>query len=118
MKEDEDQINDLVIFYSVTQINDLEHRKAKNNPSEQKEEKRIQKNEDRISSLWDNFKYPNICITWVPAGEEKQQEIGSLFEKIMKENLPNLCRKEMCKCRKHRDSQTRWIQRGSLQGTS
>ena len=83
MKEDEDQINDLVIFYSVTQINDLEHRKAKNNPSEQKEEKRIQKNEDRISSLWDNFKRSNICNIGVPEGQEKEQELGNL-KKIMK----------------------------------
>ena len=29
------------------QINDLEHKKAKNNQSEQQEEKRIQKSEDR-----------------------------------------------------------------------
>ena len=26
----------------------------------------------------------------VPEGEEKEQEIGNLFEKIMKENFPNL----------------------------
>ena len=26
----------------------------------------------------------------VPEGEEKEQEIGSLFENIMKENFPNL----------------------------
>ena len=30
------------------QINDLEHKEAKNNQSEQEEEKRIQKNEDSI----------------------------------------------------------------------
>ena len=30
------------------QINDLEHKEAKNNQSEQQEEKRIQKNEDSI----------------------------------------------------------------------
>ena len=38
------------------QINDLEHKEAKNNQSEQQEEKRIKKNEDAVSSLWDNFK--------------------------------------------------------------
>ena len=26
----------------------------------------------------------------VPQGKEKEQEIGNLFEKIMKENFPNL----------------------------
>ena len=43
-----------------------------------------------ISSLWGNFKRSNICIIGVPEGEEKEQEIENLFEKIMKENFPNL----------------------------
>ena len=42
------------------QINDFEHKEEKNNQSEQQEEKIIQKNEDSISSLWDNFKRSNI----------------------------------------------------------
>ena len=67
------------------QINDLEHKEANNNQSEQQEEKRIQKIEDSISSLWDNFNRSNIRITGVPDGEEKEQEIRNLFEKIMKE---------------------------------
>ena len=68
------------------QINDLEHKEAKHNQSEQKEskkKKRIQKNEGSISSLWHNFKRSNIHIRGVPE-EEKEQEIGNLFEKIMK----------------------------------
>ena len=72
------------------QINDLEHKEAKNNQSEQQEGKRILKNKDSVSSLYDNFKHSNICIIGVPEGEEKEQEIGNLFEKIMKENFPNL----------------------------
>ena len=39
---------------------------------------------------WDNFKHSNIRIIGVPEGEEKEQEIRNLFEKIMKENLLNL----------------------------
>ena len=53
------------------------HNKKKKNP-----------NEGSISSLWDNFKRSNIRTTG-PEGEEKEQEIGNLFEK-MKENFPNL----------------------------
>ena len=41
-----------------------------------------------MSSLWDNFQSSNIHIG-VPE-EEEEQEIGHLFEKIMKENFPNL----------------------------
>ena len=68
----------------------MEHKEEKHNQSEQQEEKRIQKNEDSVNSLWDNFKHSNICIIEVPEGEEKEQEIGNLFEIIMKENFPNL----------------------------
>ena len=52
------------------QINDLEHKEPKNNQSEQ-EEKRIQRNEDSINSLWDNFKRSNIHVIGVPEREEK-----------------------------------------------
>ena len=35
-------------------------------------------------------KHTNIQIIGVPEGEEKEQEIRNLFEKIMKESFPNL----------------------------
>ena len=54
------------------QINDLEHREAKNNQSEPEEKERIQKNEDSISSLCNNFKCYNILITGIAEGEEKE----------------------------------------------
>ena len=59
---------------------------------EQNEETRIQKNEERLSNLWDNSKYSNIWIIGMPEGEEEEQEIEDLFEKIMKENFPNLAK--------------------------
>ena len=69
----------------------MEQKEAKNNQSEQQEKKRIQKNKDSVSSLWDNFKQSNILLIGVPEGEEMEQEIGNLFEKkIMKENFFNL----------------------------
>ena len=63
------------------QISDLEYKEAKKNHSEQQEEKRTPQNEDSVRTLWDNFKHSNICIIGVPEGEEKEQEIGNLFEK-------------------------------------
>ena len=71
------------------QISDMEHKGAKNNQSEQ-EEKGIQKNGDSISNLWENLKMSNFCIMGMPEGEKKEQEIGHLFGKVMKENFPNL----------------------------
>ena len=46
------------------QISDLEYKEPKNNQSE-REEKRIQKNDDSVRSLWGNFKHTNICIKGV-----------------------------------------------------
>ena len=54
---------------------------------EQNEKTRIPKNEERLRNIWDNFKHSNIRIG-VPEGEEEEQEIENLFEKIMKDNFP------------------------------
>ena len=61
--------------------------------SEQQEEG-IQKNKDTLRSLWDISKCTNIWSIGVPEGEEEEQEIENLFEKVMKENFHNL-EKEM-----------------------
>ena len=63
------------------QINDLEHREEINIQPEQKEETRIQKNEDGIRRIWDISKCANIWIIGMPEGEEEEQEIENLFEK-------------------------------------
>ena len=68
----------------------IRKQKKKNNLSEQQEEKRIKKNEESVSSLWEYFKHSNLHIIGVPEREEKDQEIRNLFEKIMKEDVPNL----------------------------
>ena len=44
-------------------------------------------NEDSISSPWNNFKHSKIHIIGVPE-EDKEEEIGNVFEKIMKGNFP------------------------------
>ena len=43
------------------------------------------KNKESISSLWNNFKCSNIHIIEV-SEEKKEQEIGNLCEKTMKEH--------------------------------
>ena len=50
--------------------------------------KKIQKNEDSVSHLWGNFKQSNIRLIVVPEVEEKEQEIGNLFEKNNERKLP------------------------------
>ena len=73
-----------------TQIKNLEQKEEINIQLNQNEETRIQTNEESFRNLWDNFKLSNIWIIGLPEGEEGEQEIENLFEKIMKENFPNL----------------------------
>ena len=54
-----------------TQINSLGQREERNIQPEQNEETRIQKNEEKLRNLGDNFKCPNIRIIGVPEGEEE-----------------------------------------------
>ena len=75
-----------------TQINGVDQKEERNIQTEQNEETRIQKNEERLRNLWNNFKHSNIRIIRVPEGEEEEQEIENLFENIMKENFPNLAK--------------------------
>ena len=70
----------------------MEQKEEINIQPEQDEETGTQKNEERLRNLWDNFKYSNIRIIWMPGGEGEEQEIENLFEKIMKENFPNLAK--------------------------
>ena len=59
---------------------------------EQNEERSIQKNEEMLRNLQNIFRHSNIWIIGVPEGEEEEQGIENLFEKIMKENFPNLAK--------------------------
>ena len=56
--------------------------------------KRFKKNENILRELQDNMKHYNICIIGISEGEQKEQGIKRLFEKIMTENLPNLIREK------------------------
>ena len=71
------------------QINDLEHKEEINIQPEQKKKQEFKKHKESIRWLWDISKRPNIQIIGVPE-EEKEQKIEKLFEKIMRENFPNL----------------------------
>ena len=46
----------------------------------------------RLRNLQDKFKHSNILIIGGPEGEEEEQEIENLFEKIMKENFTSLAK--------------------------
>ena len=53
-------------------INDLEQKEEIQIQLEQNKETRIQKSEERIRNLWDNFKHSNVWIIGVPEEEQEQ----------------------------------------------
>ena len=44
--------------------------------------------------MQENMKHNNICIIGITEGEEEEQGIENLFEKVMTENFPNLLREK------------------------
>lgn len=49
----------------------------------------MQRNENRVGELWDSVKYPNIYITGISEGKERERDVGNLFEDIIAEKFPN-----------------------------
>ena len=45
--------------------------------------------------MQDNMKRNNIRITGIAEGEEEEQEIENLFEKVMMKNFPSLMREKV-----------------------
>ena len=76
-------------------ISELEDKVEKNTQKEQEKEKRLRKNEEGLREMQENMKHNNICIIWTPEGEEEEQGIENLFEKVMMENFPNLRREKV-----------------------
>ena len=56
----------------------------------------FKKEEERLRNLQDNFKLSNIRLIGVPEGEDEEQEIENLFEKIMKEDFPSMVKEIDC----------------------
>ena len=85
--------------------------------NEKEKEKRFRKNEEGLREMQDNMKRNNICIIGIPEGEEEEQGIENLFEKVMMENFPNLMREKVTQIQETQ-SQSRGTQKGPLQDTS
>ena len=82
--------------------------------NQNKKKKESKRNEDSVSSIWD-FKHSNIHIIEIPEGEEKEQEIVNLFEKMIRERkFPQFDEGNRHASPGNTESQTRWIQRGPL----
>ena len=77
------------------QMSELEDKLEKNTQKEQEKEKRLRKNEEAIREMQYNMKRNNIHIIRIPEGEEEEQGIENLFEKVIMENFPKLKREKV-----------------------
>ena len=84
-------------------ISELQDKLEKNTQKEQQKEKRLRKNEEAIREMQDNMKHNNIPIIQIPEGEEEDRGIENLFEKVMRENFPNLMREKVIQIQETQD---------------
>ena len=68
--------------------------------------------------MMDNMKRNNIHIIRIPDGEEEEQRVENLFEKVMMEKVPNLMGENVTQIQETHTVQSRGTQRGPLQGIS
>ena len=54
-----------------------------------KKKKRIKRNEDNLSDLWDNVKSPNIQIIGIPE-EDKKKGHEKILEEVIAKNFPEM----------------------------
>ena len=71
-------------------ISEIEDKIVEINEVERKQEKRIKRNEDNLSDLWDNVKRPNIRIIGVPEEEDKKKGHQKILEEIIAENFTKM----------------------------
>ena len=98
-------------------ISELEDKVERNTQAEKQNRIRLIKNQYSLREFQENMKWNNIRIIGIWEGEEMEQGIENLLEKIMTENFPNLVREKVTQLRKHRGPHSRWTQRGLLQVT-
>ena len=71
-------------------ISEMEDRMVEINEAERKKEKRIKRNEDNLTNLWNNVKRPNIGILGVPEEADKKKGYEKMLEEIIVENVPKM----------------------------
>ena len=65
-----------------------------------------------------NMKHNNIRIIGIPEGEEEEQGIENLLEKVMMENFPNLMREKVTQIQETQRIPSKRNPKGPLQDTS
>ena len=97
------------------QVSELEDKVEKNSQEDQEKEKRLNENEEGLREMQDNMKHNNIHIIGIPEGEEEEQGIENLSEKVMMKNFLNLMREKVTLVQEAKKVPIKRTQRGPLQ---
>ena len=102
-------------YKAEDQISEMEDKVETNTQKEQEKEERLRMNKEGLREMQDNMKHNNIHIIGIPEGEEEEQGIENLFEKVMMENFPNVMREKVTQIQ---ETQTVPIRRNPKRTTS
>ena len=76
---------------------------VENIDAEQKREKILKRNEERLREFWDNVKCNNIHIIGVPEGEEREKGREKILKEKIAKNFPTWERDHSLKSRMHKE---------------
>ena len=71
-------------------VSDLENRMVEINAAKWNTGKRMKRNEDSLTDLWDNIKHTNIHIICAPEGEKREKGPKKISEALTGENFPHM----------------------------
>ena len=71
-------------------VSDLENRMVEINAAKWNIGKRMKRNEDSLTDLWDNIKHTNIHIIWAPEGEKREKGPKKISEVLTGESIPHM----------------------------
>ena len=70
-----------IVMGRKLELNGVDQKEERNIQLEQNEETRIQKNEERLRNLWDNFKHFNIRIIGMQKEKRKSKKLKTYLNK-------------------------------------
>lgn len=74
------------------QVSDIEDKLMATRKTEEKRDRQLRDQEDRLREINDSLRKKNLCVIGDPEGAERDRGTEYVFEQILAENFPNLGR--------------------------
>ena len=73
-------------------VSDIEDKLMAKRETEEKRDRQLKDQEDRLKEINDSLRKKNLCVNAVPDGAKRDRGPEYVFEQILAENFPNLGR--------------------------